>query len=156
VRRLLAVLVLLAVAGCGTGSGGTGSGGTTGPSLPAGSPSPDPTQPGALPPYARPTPLPSSEARAPGTTPRSVPWTFESLAQRGRRVFISFVTGGCMSPGYVAVAESARTVELAVWSQVSTGNRPCPAFARVTYGYVELTAPLGHRQLEHAPVTNRN
>lgn len=147
------LLAIMLATGCGAGSGGSGVGGGGLPTL-SGTPSADPLRSTPAPAEASPAPLPTTaEPRQSGTSWVSLPWQLVRLSKDGRRVFLAYVTGGCTSPGFVAVRESARDVVLTAWSQRQSGARPCPAYARIDYGWVRLAAPLGDRALLHAPVT---
>src|SRR5258707_12160844 len=98
--------------------------------MPPGSPSPDPTSPQAPPPYGTETPLPTSESPEPDTTARSIAWTFVKLADGGRRVFLSYTTGGGVSPGVVGAAARAPPRQPARGAQGRTGHQPAPRLRR--------------------------
>jgi hypothetical protein len=153
--KALTALALIVASGCGAASAQPGSGPASLPSL-SGTPSPDPLRPQPLQLPEKPQPLPTTvESRQSGTTWVSLPWQFVRVAQDGRRVYLTYATGGCTSPGFVAVREGTADVTLTVWSQRMDGPARCPLYARITYGWISLDAPLGDRALLHAPVTGR-
>jgi hypothetical protein len=152
--KTLTALALIVVSGCGAASARPGSGLESLPTL-SGTPSPDPLGSRPAPPETSPTPLPTTvEKQQTGTTWVSLPWQLVHVTSGSQRVYLTYATGGCTSPGFVAVHESATDVTLTVWSQRINGPARCPLYARITYGWVALDAPLGDRALLHAPVTS--
>jgi hypothetical protein len=162
-RKQLATVVLVAaaIAGCGSSSssGTLGSAGSSpspvpsGLPAPVGSPSPDPLithAPAITPSRVLSTTPPST----PGKHLVSLPWQFLTLADGGKQVEISLNYGGCMAFDYVQVQQGASSVEITAWgTSTATSHTVCPAFEAILRGTVALDAPLGSRQLLHAPIS---
>jgi hypothetical protein len=80
---------------------------------------------------------------------RSVPWTLIRLWDDGRRVSIRYSNGCDHTPADVRAVEAPEYVVVQVVEHDRVSNRTCAASHRAT---IVLTAPLGTRQLLHAPV----
>jgi hypothetical protein len=82
----------------------------------------------------------------------SAPWTL--LHADGTTLSIVSPGGGCETFGPTHVAETSRSVTIAVYDFVPTGsNVACPAIAFARHLRIILRQLLGARKLIHAPVT---
>jgi hypothetical protein len=161
-KKLLAALAVagLAATGCGASSSGgaadaapPASGPTQPP--PAGSPSPDPLTTRSVPPITNPRALRTTPVDlASGKKLVSIPWQFVALSNSGKTINIQVQYGGCTAFDYVEVQQTSSSVEITAWGSRSTDTHVmCPAFVALLRGTVTLDAPLGSRQLLHAPIS---
>jgi hypothetical protein len=83
----------------------------------------------------------------------SVPWRFQSI--ESRRVRLSWIGGGCLTPARTRVVEARRSVEIPVLAReyMPGPGEACTADARFYTVQIHLRDPLGHRKLLHAPLT---
>ncbi len=84
----------------------------------------------------------------------SAPWKLLSLPDAGRTLEIVFVDGlpGCARTAGQYVAETSRSVTIAVLADFYKPDGPCPSMLQVGRVRIHLVHPLGNRQLVHAVV----
>lgn len=162
-RRRLPVVALVAAAVAVIALGGLWLGGQrhgsqagqSGTSLPTAGATTDPLRP-SLPRDLRVTlPLHPAVTAAPSTVPRiSMPWKLSAIDNAHKTLAIYYVTGDgdCYRPAGVAVAQTARYVEIQVLSTAEPHRTACPTLLALGRAVVTLNAPLGHRTLLHASV----
>lgn len=158
--RVVNLIAVVAVAGCGSGSTALR------PSVPFGSPPASPPAgavadsgiPVSNPPLVARSPLPLSTATpAPDADHelKSVPWTLTGKRDGGRTLVISYSAGGCSTDAGVHVTQTSSYVMVAAYNLVAKPSRtpiPCPQYALLAAGTVILDEPLGNRTLYHAPL----
>ncbi len=84
----------------------------------------------------------------------AVPGTVVAVSADGREVTVEYVPGGCQRPAGVAVEEGPDVVVLTarVSERVPLRGRSCTAEATAARETVELSAPLGARELRVDPL----
>jgi hypothetical protein len=142
------------VAGCGASSSAGQSPAKPLPAI-AGSPDPLHTPTNLVSPVAAHDIVtqPEKPRAARGDRLVSIPWTFVGLGNGRRSVTIRFETSGCVSLSKVQLVQATSAVQVTVWANVPSHARVCPQFVRIVNGLVQLSSPLGDRELLHAPVT---
>lgn len=145
VAAAVSACVALALAGC-----------ASNPQLAqVGTPTPDPLTATALPAEPdggiQPTPAPLPVlTKLPSRSATSLPWSLQAISADGRTLTVVF-PASCVSVKGVQREELANTVVLTIWAV--TGSGACAASLTLMFATVRLAAPLGDRQLLHAPVS---
>jgi hypothetical protein len=87
----------------------------------------------------------------------SMPWRLADAASKSSSLNVAWVTGDgyCLTPRGFTVTESPTKVTLTAWSAARPGQTACPDNARLATDVVQLSAPLGSRQLIHGPVDSQ-
>jgi hypothetical protein len=82
-----------------------------------------------------------------------MPWAF--LSQQGPHLQLAFAAGDgdCTLPVGVQVEVTEASVTVTVWSQTDRSRSACAAKLVTGAGTLTLQAPLGDRNLVHAPVS---
>lgn len=142
-RYAPALVLLLALTGCGSATGSVQPG-----SSPTSSAAPS-TPPVSQPTFS-PTELTTATARPSGNlgTAQAVRWTKPAQVD-GRTVTIGFASGVCGEARWVDVKEAAASVTLTLYIAPiePPPDQVCPALAVILDARVTLEAPLGSRTL---------